>query len=105
MLVRFILDTGELREAEIESVSQLPIEKVVQVSVVREGFPPVTVVVDTVSGERIHFFTRNSMSVGGDASSLLTVPVYEIQKNGEALLRLYFHPESGPILTTRDLYF
>lgn len=98
-------DGTQLIGDEYISVTQLPVDKVSQVTVTREGYPPVTLAVDLDAGERIHFFTRNSIQLGAEPGGTLSVPVYEIRKNDALVARLYWPPGSGPILSTQDLYF
>lgn len=99
-----LADGTYLEDPECTSVTQLPVERITELTVTREGSGPVSLRADVTVGERVHFFTRNSISVGSD-SAVTTVPVYEVRKGDAPLLRLYCHPELGPILTTQDLYF
>lgn len=105
MFIKALLTDGTTLEGDYSSITELPVERIQQVFVRRESFPPVTVVVDTAAGERVHFFTRNSLSIGDPDSGPTAVPVYEIQKDGALVVRLYWHPQMGPILATKDLYF
>ena len=104
--MRFIaklLNGSTLTEVDLPSVSKLPLKEVVEIAIQEEGRPAVTLKANVSGGESIYYFVRHSISVSG--GSKLSVPVYEVRKDGKTLCRLYWHPEKGPILTSQDLYF
>ena len=98
------LDDGStVTDAEFPSVINLPIDRVVELCVTANALPPVTLKADLKNGERVHCFTRVAMSLTGNVTT--QVVVFEVQKEGRIVCRLYWHPMSGPILSTQDLYF
>ena len=97
-------DGRVMTDADVPSVSLLPLTEVVEISVRSDDAQPVVLYADVAAGERVHFFTRNSMAIGSPNTAKVSVPVYEIRKDDKMLCRLYW-PEAGPILTSRDLYF
>lgn len=104
-LIARLLDGSSIETTSIEA---LPREQVVELQVIseREGVPPVLIVVDVAAGERVHRFTRNVIRTDGvQEQGRTSVEVYEVQKDGKLLARLYWHPDVGPVLSAQDLYF
>lgn len=101
-----LLDGRTLTEADYPSVSKLPLEQVVELAVQNDDdAQPVILQPNLAAGERVHFFTRHAISAGNPDIPKLSVPVYEIRRDGATVCRLYWHPERGPLLTSQDIYF
>jgi hypothetical protein len=62
--------------------------------------PTAIVSVDPVGNDEVRYFTRHAVKLG----KTMSVPVLEIKVKGVPV-RMYLHPEKGPILSTQDLYF
>lgn len=101
------LDDGSILtpNEEFPAVSKLPLERVValRVWVDLPDVPPVMIRANHAKGERIRRFTRHTIRQPGGEH--IPVEVYEIQRDGETLCRLYWNPGYGPVLSTDDLYF
>ena len=98
-------DGSTMSDLDVTSVAKLPLKSVSEVEIHHKGLPPVSIQADTTQGEEVFFFVRNSMAVGSGDAAKTSVPVFEIRKLGTSMSRLYWHPERGPILSSRDLYF
>lgn len=105
-LIATLLDGSSI---ESETIEALPREQVVELLVTseREGVPPLLIVADVAAGERVHRFTRNLIRMDGSGAEAgrTAVEVFELQKDGKLLARLYWHPDIGPVLSSQDLYF
>lgn len=97
-----LADERVLTEKDCPSVSKLPLDQVLAITIEVEGLLPVSMAADVLNGERIQYFVRHVLPVGAPE---FEVSVFELSKNGKTLCRLYWHPENGPLLTTQDLYF
>ena len=95
-----LLDGRTLTNADVASVSLLPLAEVTELQV--RG---VLLKADVANGERVNFFIRHAISVGSGNVAPLVVPVFEIKKDDKTLCRLYWHPFEGPLLSSQDLYF
>jgi len=100
-----LLDGRVLTDKDFPSISLLPLAEVTEISVRAEDAAPVVLHADVAAGERVYFFTRTSLTVGDSSKVKISVPVYEIRKDEKTVCRLYWHPDTGPILTSKDLYF
>jgi hypothetical protein len=103
-----LLDGKILTETDYPSTANLPLDQVVELVVSSEDWkvPPVTILADVENGERVHRFTRHAIRMDGAGNEgKVSVEVYELQKDGKMVSRLYWHPDYGPILCSQDLYF
>jgi len=109
------IDGQTFDREEILSLDNLPVnlrEKVSQLHVVTDDvrIPMIHITVDPRKGYLVHKFKRHAVRMGtgnGSIHSKLTVLVLEIREIADAsrFIRLYLHPQAGPILSTEDLYF
>ncbi len=105
------IDGRVLDKRDVISFKNLPLDRVCQVKVLTDDphIPTVTVNCDPRKGERLYMFTRHAVrtSMGGMPTSKTSVVVLEIrqQEDVDHFVRLYMHPQRGPILSTQDLYF
>lgn len=96
---------------DVLSVMNLPLDKVCRIRVKTDDlrFPKITLGCDPRKGERLRVFTRHAVrsSVnGGSATERISVLIIEVWRPiDDSFVRLYLHPQQGPILTTEDLYF
>lgn len=95
-----------LTKRDFQSVANLPLDRVTDLVVLTDDprTPRISLRVDPAQGQRVYLFTRHCVSTGERRS--LSIPVFEIRYEGTShVLRLYLHPERGPILSPLDLYF
>lgn len=56
-------------------------------------------------GDRLRMFTRRAIRMGGRSTGGVAVnmPVLELRRVGGHFVRLYIHPDHGPIFSTLDI--
>lgn len=106
------IDGSTITRADAPSVEALPIDAVKRIVVLTDDprIPRVTLDVQPEKGERLWRFRRTAKradltSGDGRLVGSCVVEVLEVRNADGWAVRLYLHPQQGPIMSTRDLYF